>query len=127
MKGKKRVKPIDYIIIVLFLAAAGFSLFYAVQHKEGKARLIVSDGKREWVYPLDTDRDIEARGVLGISRICIQNGQALFLDSPCDNRICVQSFPLSRNGDWAACLPNQIFIHVEGADEADAAFDAVGF
>ena len=127
MQGKKRLKPIDYIIIAVFFAAAVFSLIYAFQYKDGKARLIVSDGKREWVYPLDEDREIEVRGPLGISRIRIKNGQALFLDSPCDNRVCVQSFPLSRNGDWAACLPNQIFIHVEGADDSDSSFDAVGF
>lgn len=127
MKGKRRFKPIDYIIAVLFLAAAVFSLIYALQYKEGKAKLIVTDGRREWVYPLDEDREIEVKGTLGISRILIKNGQAMFLDSPCDNRVCVQSFPLSRNGDWAACLPNQIFIHVEGADETDSAFDAVGF
>ncbi|WP_432962557.1 NusG domain II-containing protein [Treponema sp. OMZ 840] len=121
------LKPIDYIIGFLFLCTAVFSFIYAVRHKGGKPRLIVTVNEKEWVYPLDVDREIEAHGALGISRIKIENGQARFLDSPCSNRTCVQSFPLRTEGDWSACLPNQVFIHVEGHTSEQSELDAVGF
>ena len=34
---------------------------------------------------------------------------------------CVASRPVSKNGEWAACLPNDVFIRVEsGASDLDA-------
>ena len=124
---KIKLKPIDYIIGVLFLCTAIFSLVYAIRHKDGSPRLIVTAGKNEWVYPLNVDRTIDVEGALGISRIAIENGQARFLDSPCSNRICVQSPPLWREGDWSACLPNQVFLRREGAPSYKDEFDAIGF
>ena len=99
---KIKLKPIDYIIGILFLCTAIFSLVYAIRHKDGSPRLIVTAGRTEY-------------------------GQARFLDSPCSNRICVQSPPLWREGDWAACLPNQVFLRIEGAPSYKDEFDAIGF
>jgi len=124
---KIKLKPIDYIIGVLFLCTAIFSLVYAIRHKDGSPRLIVTAGRTEWVYPLNVDRTIEVEGALGISRIAIENGFVRFLDSPCSNRICVQSPPLWREGDWSACLPNQVFLRIEGAPSYKDEFDAIGF
>ena len=127
MQKKIKLKIIDYIIGILFAAVAAFSVFHAFKPQDTKVRLIISAGKKEWVYPLDSDRELGIQGVLGVSRIRIKNGQAEFLESPCSNQVCVHTPPLRRNGDWAACLPNQVFIYVEGTGTAASDFDAVGF
>ncbi len=125
--GKIKLKWIDYIVVFLFLAAAMFSITRLFGNTvEEKPHLIVSNEKREWIYPLDTDKEIEVPGALGISRIVIENATVRFADSPCSNRICVQSPPLWRPGDWSACLPNQVFIRIEGKDTSPQEFDAVG-
>jgi len=37
-------------------------------------------------------------------------------DSPCRDKICVLGGWISHSGEWLACLPNSVFVRVEGAD-----------
>ena len=53
-----------------------------------------------------------------------------FLDSPCENKLCVIHATLSANGDWNACLPNRIMVHIEGNVNSDGStqeLDAIAF
>ena len=60
---------------------------------------------------------MEIQGHQGISVIEIDQGKAVFLDSPCANKTCVASPPISKNGEWSACLPNGIFMRIESQEE----------
>ena len=62
--------------------------------------------------------------LFGESSIQVESGKAKFLDSPCENKNCIQSGEISVNGQWAACLPNGIFINIEGKNKENT-FDAV--
>lgn len=129
----KKLKILDYILIFLCVCIAGISLFFALQNRGGGAKLIVSSPYNEWIYRLDEDQILEFEGALGITHITIEGGQAFFAQSPCDNQTCTLSYPVQKNGDWAACLPNQIFIRVEGEDNTESVqnidknLDVVGF
>ncbi|AEE15863.1 NusG domain II-containing protein [Treponema brennaborense] len=114
---------------VCILAAAGicaFSVFAAVNGKSGTPVLIIDSPDGEYVYRLTQDETIEVKGSIGVSRIHICGGQAVFEDSPCANKTCVSSPPVGKNGDWSACLPNMIFIRVE-AENDDSGVDITAF
>jgi hypothetical protein len=121
-KARSILRPLD-VLIVASSAALLVALSIAVYGGPPSATLVVSTEMGEWVYPMSQDRDIEAQGPLGITYIHIGDGNAHIEDSPCANKTCVASLPISKTGEWAACLPNGVFIHIEGAED-DGEIDA---
>lgn len=111
----------DIVVACLFVGAIVFS-FFQIQKKQGTKRtLVVTACEDEYVYPLDKDGRYEIQGAIGKSVIIVQDGKACFEDSPCPSKTCVQTGFVSRNGAWAGCLPNDVFIRVESeSDEIDA-------
>jgi hypothetical protein len=117
--GKYRIKILDILIIIGALAATAAAFKAAYQSGgKGLAQLLVQTPDGVYAYDMTKDRVINAKGALGISRIEIADGKARFLESPCRNKTCVQCSPISRQGEWIACLPNKVFIRIE-ADSRD--------
>ena len=77
------------------------------------------------LYDLSRDREIEVRGPLGSTVVRIHDGTARVISSPCQNQTCVQSGAIARTGQWIGCLPNGVFLSIEGGRGADV--DAVSF
>ncbi len=66
-------------------------------------------------YDLNQARELHIHGPLGDSHISIDNGKVRFKQSPCRNQYCVHQGWLSRQGQVAICLPNQISLQLTGA------------
>lgn len=66
----------------------------------------------------------QAVGDVGLSTIQIADGQVLISHAPCANQRCRLTGPRKHTGDILACVPNRIFIHIQG-DGDDLALDAV--
>ncbi|MCH5291734.1 MAG: NusG domain II-containing protein [Treponema sp.] len=115
---------LDLLVALIFLAAIVVSFVHLFQKKTGAALLVIATKSGEWVYPLQKNATHSVEGLLGVSRIVVQDGAAHFEQSPCPNQFCVQGHAISQNGEWAACLPNNVFIRIEAKD---AAVDAVAF
>lgn len=116
------VLPLDVLIVALATTAL-IILSISVYGGPSAATLSVSAEGSEWIYPLSEDRIIEVPGLIGVTRIAIHNGAAHIEDSPCANKTCIASAPISRTGEWAACLPNGVFILIEGSED-DGGLDA---
>ncbi len=114
----------DAVIFSLCLFLVLISIFYALRKKSGRDVLLVFAGDEKYIYPLTRDGVYEIPGKIGVSVIRVEDGKARFLDSPCPNKTCVASHPVSKNGEWAACLPNDVFIRVESSSDD---LDAVAF
>lgn len=67
------------------------------------------------IFDLNQNRELHIKGAMGESQISIQNGQVRFKQSPCRNQYCVHQGWLSRAGQVAICLPNQISLQLMGA------------
>jgi hypothetical protein len=117
------LKPPDFAVIALSLAVSVGSVIYAAQNTGGKPVLIAESRGEQWMYRMDRNAAFVIPGVLGSSTLEIKDGKAFFVDSPCANKTCVAHSPLTKVGDWSACLPNQVIIRVEG--ETDDAFDVM--
>ena len=113
MKKNLFLKPLDFVIILIAIAIIIYTVTAFTHIKGGSPMLVIDTKGAQYIYDLNTDRTVKIEGVLGISTIEIKDGKAYFTDSPCPNKICVQSFPVHSANDWAACMPNDVFIHIE--------------
>ncbi len=117
-------KLLDIALILAVIGAASISGYYIYGNRGGRVHLVIEAPSGSWVYGLDTDRTIDIPGPLGNTVVEIAKGEAKIIDSPCPNKTCISSPPVSKKGQWNACLPNQVIIRVDGdagaADEIDA-------
>lgn len=104
----------DWIVIIgaLLLIIASFRIFW---HQEAAGKLLIRQGDKVYArYSLDQDRTLDIHGPLGDSRIEIAHGKVRFHSSPCSNQYCVHQGWLSRVGQVAICLPNQVSLELLG-------------
>jgi len=118
---KTHVKPLDFVILILFCLITALSFISLKRSKGDNRYIVITTDKGEFVYPLSKNAVYRAEGILGISQIQVADGGACFADSPCPNKTCVQTGKISKPGEWTACLPNRVFIRIEGdQDSLDA-------
>ena len=122
MKFKMRL--LDYFILLIFLAVIGIAAMKAFTKKSGSRILMVQTQGERYAYSMEKNMRLEFSGPCGKSIIIIENEEAWFENSDCENRICVESGKISRPNQWAACLPNGIIIYIEGEEEKES-LDAI--
>ncbi len=112
-----KLRFFDVIAIIFSLAVfLAFTAYGRAQRGE-EGYVIIEDSQSRYVYPLSEDRSVTLHGPVGQTIIRIENGEAFFLDSDCDDKLCVQMGHIHRAGDWSACLPNQVFVYTGGKGE----------
>ncbi|MBQ0039100.1 MAG: NusG domain II-containing protein [Treponema sp.] len=116
---KLKVRFLDFFIFLIFAAVLAFSVTKILSGKSDSRTLIVQIQGEKYAYSLEKELDLEFTGLIGKSRIIVSNGEAWFEDSPCDNKICVESGKINGPNQWAACLPNGIIIYIEGKQKDD--------
>lgn len=114
---KAGLKIFDYIIIVISIAViVVLSIqIYSREPAEAVVKIDAADGT--YIYPLDEDREITVDGPIGQAHIVIEDGSARISESPCEDQLCVLMGSITRPGEWAACLPNRVFISIEGGED----------
>jgi hypothetical protein len=106
-------------IFIIFIAA-GFTVFsaYAAYMKpQTLSQVLIKGQGREWTFPVNAQETIAVPGPLGDTVIRIQNGGAWVESSPCKNQTCIGTGLISHQGQWAACLPNNVLLIIHGAEE----------
>lgn len=109
-----RFKLFDYIIVFLsisFTVAAGM---YVYTGDGGPLRVRIRSEENVNIFPLDEDREVAVEGPLGTTYVHIHDGHAAVVESPCPNKLCIQAGELDENGEWSACMPNKVFVQIEG-------------
>jgi hypothetical protein len=112
-------KPLlgDWLVIIVSLILVG-GTFQTLWHSEHAAKLRIRHGDAIYAtLSLDQERAIDIHGPLGNSRIVIHHGQVRFEHSPCTNQYCVHQGWLSRAGQVAICLPNQVSLELLGSNK----------
>jgi hypothetical protein len=116
MKKGFPLKVMDMVVILLALGLTGVSAFAAYIQPGDSPQVVINGSGQEWIFPLDTDETVEVPGPLGITVVKIQDNQAWVESSPCTNQVCVAGGHINAQGDWVACLPNNVFLMVEGKE-----------
>ncbi len=118
MNKNNKIKFADFLFILLFLVIIiYFSVNIFLKSKNSTKQLVIESNQDVWYYQLDKDKEIKIEGNLGESIIKIKDGHVFFESSPCPNKLCVQSSAITKNGEWIACLPNGVFVRIEGEDK----------
>lgn len=53
------------------------------------------------------------------------DGSIAFIESDCPDKVCIHSGKLKQAGQFAACLPNEIYVKIVSVDEASDKADIV--
>ncbi|MDC7233229.1 MAG: NusG domain II-containing protein [Spirochaetales bacterium] len=112
-------------VIALIFSLGVFLLFtiYGRSVNQDEGYVIIETEDDQLIYPLSEDRDIRVEGPVGESLIRIDHGTARFESSDCDDDLCVHMGEIHGAGEWAACLPNRVFLYT-GGNEDDREVDA---
>ncbi|MDR2515967.1 MAG: NusG domain II-containing protein [Spirochaetaceae bacterium] len=120
------VKPLDIPVMLLALGLALGAAFRVYRGAGETSRAVIrGSGGARWIFPLDAAETVRVAGPLGETVVEIAGGRARVVSSPCENQTCVSAGFLHAAGAWTACLPNQVFLLVEGGGEGER--DAVSW
>jgi hypothetical protein len=119
-KVMKAVVKIADIVIILFVMIIIFFTAFFVYFKPQENSLVLIRGYAcEWSYPVDAQETVFISGPLGDTIVRINERQAWIESSPCDNQTCVAAGIITRQGQWAACLPNNVLLMIYGVRDND--------
>jgi hypothetical protein len=124
---RPRLKPLDYVAALGAAALVALSFASTYASRSDELRVVVTGRGGEWVYPLETARTLEIDGPLGIETVRIEDSTARISAAPCANQTCVAMGAISRPGQWIACLPNRVFVRIEGGGADGRDVDASAY
>ena len=115
----RRLRVLDYLIFVSVITVSLWAFFFLYTGENRAQRLVIETPSGKWIYPLTETRTVVVPGAIGNTTVRIENNTAFISDSPCPNKTCVNAAALKKTGDWNACLPNRVFLHIEGGASDD--------
>jgi len=114
---RDKIKILDIIIIFSAAAVTFCAVYYAYIKPRGQTQVLIQSQEGRWLFPVNARETVAVKGVIGDTIIKIDENRAWIESSPCDNKTCVASGFISRQGQWAACLPNNVLLMLFGAGE----------
>lgn len=113
-----RPLPGDWLVLAASGAIVAL-LFATLWHNELAGKVRIRAGESVFAtLSLAQKRTLEVPGPLGISRIEIDNGRARVASDPGRHQYCVKQGWLTRAGEIAMCLPNQVSVELLGGEKA---------
>lgn len=112
---RQYLKPGDLFVLLLAILLTAGLFFHAWFKPEGDTVVVRANGRIMLRTTLDRDADYEVPGKLGSSRIEIRQGRARVASDPGPRQICVRQGWVSRAGEAALCLANQISLEISGS------------
>jgi len=123
----KSIRVGDYVVLILSVAITALS-FFSYGNMTGAPTVHVRVGSQAWVYDVAVDRTLTFSGPAGNTVVEIKDSQVHVASSDCRNKVCVAAGWKKHPGEWIICLPNNVFIMIEGSDsEGEGGVDAVSF
>lgn len=118
------VRPGDLPVLALAALLVAGLFFNAWTKPAGSTLIVHAQGKVMVRTTLARDGDYEVPGALGISRIEVRQGRARVSADPGPRQICVRQGWVSRAGETALCLANEVSLEIGGAARP---FDSINY
>jgi len=105
---------VDRIIIILALTLVLqlYWYYWRIPTTEASHAIILVKNHQSQSISLHQSQIIEIQGQLGISTLQVKTGKIRFLTSPCQQKQCIHAGWLKNQGNFIACLPNQVSIQL---------------
>ncbi|NQT60911.1 MAG: NusG domain II-containing protein [Bacteroidetes bacterium] len=124
----KMIKPADVVIILISALLILFLFIQTYSQPQNSAELLIRVDEESWRFTPAEDRVLLIPGPLGDTEIHIHDGEVFVKDSPCNSKICIAAGKIRRQGQWIVCLPNHVFISIEGGvDSGNGEVDDIVF
>lgn len=120
MKIGKRNKNIinDFLLISGLLILSCFLLLLQYLLKKPGAYVYVTvEGEQVGSYPLTEEKQIPIHTERGYNLLVIADHKASIQEADCPDGLCASSHPISRQGESLICLPHQLVVTVENAED----------
>lgn len=109
--------PGDWLVLAIGCATVA-ALFVLLWQDAPAGKLRIRAGDRVFAtLSLDQRRALDVPGPLGISRIQVDHGRARVVADPGRHQYCVKQGWLTRAGQVAMCLPNQVSLEMLGGEK----------
>jgi hypothetical protein len=107
--------------VIVALLISGLCLLVLGGNNAGTGAVVIIEslGGEKLVLDINEHRTVGIEGPLGTTTIVIERNTVRFVDSPCPHRLCVGRGPISRAGEWIACLPNGVVARISGQSAYD--------
>ena len=114
-----RIKIIDILIILMAAGLTVYSSYTAYIKPQNSSHVLVRAKAGEWTFPINAEETVIVQGPLGYTTVQVRENRAWVESSPCQNQTCVAAGKVWRQGQWSACLPNNVLLMIEGNNEQD--------
>lgn len=109
------LKPGDWLTILAGMMLVVYLFLTLWGGSKGSTLIIRSGGKIVEETDLLHDRNFKINGPLGATLITVENHRVRVASDPSPRQYCVKQGWLSRAGEAALCLPNQVSVELLGA------------
>ena len=116
-KFSPRPLPGDWLLIALATGAV-ILLFAMLWRNEAAGKLQIRAGDQVFAtLSLVQKRTLQVPGPLGVTTVVIDQGRVRVASDPSRHQYCVKQGWLSRAGQVAMCLPNQVSVELLGGEK----------
>lgn len=103
-------------IVILIIGIVSFIAVEKASFGKGDIVRVTVDKKLYGTYSLEEDRTIEIENHGHKNNITIKDGKVAMSFSDCKNQDCVQTGAKSHTKESIVCLPNKVFVEIEGKE-----------
>lgn len=118
------LKPGDWITLLLGCAGVAGLAAHFWGGASGDSLIVRAQGEVTHRLSLRHASSLSVSGPLGLTLIEVQPGRARIARDPSPRQLCVKQGWLSRAGEAALCLPNQVSIEISGPVRG---FDSIAY
>jgi len=109
----------DVVLIGIFLILFILSFFLLRYFPQTGSLVTISvNNKPLYSFSISEDRDITISGPIGDTNLRISENRVWITEAPCPHKICKKMGKIGRAGEIIVCIPNKIFIEVEGTQDS---------
>lgn len=113
-KAPHFARPLDIVAILGVACLVVFASMATYSSPAVAARIVITNGSTAWTYSLSASGRVEVPGLIGTTVVEFHGGKVHIESSPCPTQSCVQMGAIDAEGQWLACLPNGVFVRIEG-------------
>jgi len=114
---KRFIKLVDILIILAVTALTVTAAYMIYMRPSSQSMILVRGQNGEWTFPVNAEETIIVQGPLGDTTVRFHGNKAWIESSPCDNQTCVAAGSVSKQGQWTACLPNNVLLLIHGVED----------
>ncbi len=114
----RHLKIGDFILIFFLFCATFFSwMLTHLKNHSGQIATVYVQNHLIGRFPLKENRKVTLHGKRGVCTLCIQTRRIRMEKSNCPLKICQYQGWISKPGEMILCIPNQVYVRIEGSLE----------